>query len=632
MRFFIIRIFILFGLFSPALASAAACNNPTSYFCEEMVGVNAGGSNLLSCTSGTSVAACPTSNLVGTCAGTVTVGPYKATVTDYYYLRPDMSLAIQATNGARVCKQLYSDGVWLAGNAGQTSYTLSLAKTGNGTGTITGSSNGQIFGTVIGPIPIDISCGATCSGNFAGVIRLEATPDSGSTFAGWTGDCSGSSSICLVTMSAAKSVTAVFKTIPFVIKPLFSYNPTAVSLSTQVVFNSDDIGKPGAVFVTGWVPAAALAALGISNPDATLIVSQTKDNPDAPGVAGVRVSQGTLAEADASSFVLVQLTATGWKLVVNGQLLPYASGVLGDAMAAQSILNKADRTLLSEAQFCVGYGISAAEMVSSGRMLTVATVPSSSVTANTNGGCNVALTPYLGLWYNPSESGWGMSLTQHSSNIIFAALYTYDQPGNPAWYVMPSCPVLSGACTGSIYRVTGGTTPAQPWNGANKLVTTAGTGTITFTDANHGKFTFTLNGVAGSKVIERQLFSNGTAQFALDYTDLWWNTNESGWGVALTQDQGMIFAAWYAYDASGKAIWYVGPSCPLISSASGNGCTGDLYQVTGGEGLTSPWLGTNKLVAKVGTVALTFSDANNGVMSYTLNNVAGTRVITRQGF
>jgi len=65
-----------------------------------------------------------------------------------------------------------------------------------------------------------------------------------------------------------------------------------------------------------------------------------------------------------------------------------------------------------------------------------------------------------------------------------------------------------------------------------------GLGTLTFDDANHGKFAFTLNGVSASKTIERQFFSNGTAQFSVDYTDLWWNQNESGWGIALTQDHG----------------------------------------------------------------------------------------------
>lgn len=240
---------------------------------------------------------------------------------------------------------------------------------------------------------------------------------------------------------------------------------------------------------------------------------------------------------------------------------------------------------------------------------------------------------YTGLWWNPNESGWGMSITQHG-NMIFAVPYTYDSTGQPTWFAMSSCPILTvGSCTGDIYEVTGGSSPAVSWNGAGKVVSSVGTGTLTFDDDNHGRFAYILNGVSGSKSIERQYFSNGTPQFAIDYTDLWWNAGESGWGVALTQDHGMIFAAWYAYNDKGEAIWFIASSCPLSSNhSSGNGCSGDLYQVTGGSPLTATWDGSNKAITKVGSVTFIFFNANNGLMSYTLNGVAGNRTITRHGF
>jgi hypothetical protein len=235
--------------------------------------------------------------------------------------------------------------------------------------------------------------------------------------------------------------------------------------------------------------------------------------------------------------------------------------------------------------------------------------------------------PYTGLWWIQNESGWGMSLTQHGS-IIFVAAYTYDQTGQPAWYVMSSCPLTGVSCSGEIYKVSGGTSPVVPWNGSGKVVSSVGSGTLTFADANTGTFAFTINGVTGSKSITRQVFATGTTQPTVDYTDLWWNPNESGWGVALTQQYGMIFAAWYGYDSSGNAIWYVASSCPVV----GSGCTGDLYQVTGGSSLTSVWNGANKIVTQVGTTGFAFTDANNGIMNYTINGVAGSRIITRQSF
>ncbi len=79
-------------------------------------------------------------------------------------------------------------------------YTLTAAKAGSGTGTVTSS-------------PAGIYCGTDCSEPYASgtSVTLTATPASGSTFAGWSGDCSGSGS-CVVSMSAARSVTATFST------------------------------------------------------------------------------------------------------------------------------------------------------------------------------------------------------------------------------------------------------------------------------------------------------------------------------------------------------------------------------------------------------------------------------------
>jgi aryl-phospho-beta-D-glucosidase BglC (GH1 family) len=85
-----------------------------------------------------------------------------------------------------------------AGVSSGTQYTLSTAKSGSGTGTITSSPSG-------------INCGSTCSAGYSSgtAVTLTASPASGSTFAGWSGACSGTGS-CTVSMSAARSVTATF--------------------------------------------------------------------------------------------------------------------------------------------------------------------------------------------------------------------------------------------------------------------------------------------------------------------------------------------------------------------------------------------------------------------------------------
>ena len=81
-------------------------------------------------------------------------------------------------------------------------HALTVAKAGTGSGTVTSD-------------PAGISCGATCVVDLTDgtPVTLTAVATAGSSFTGWTGACSGSST-CAVTMSAARSVTATFTLLP----------------------------------------------------------------------------------------------------------------------------------------------------------------------------------------------------------------------------------------------------------------------------------------------------------------------------------------------------------------------------------------------------------------------------------
>ena len=80
-------------------------------------------------------------------------------------------------------------------------YKLTVSKSGTGSGTITSN-------------PAGINCGTICSANFdpGTFVTLTATPDAGSTFGGWGGDCQscGMSSQCTITMNTDKSCYAIF--------------------------------------------------------------------------------------------------------------------------------------------------------------------------------------------------------------------------------------------------------------------------------------------------------------------------------------------------------------------------------------------------------------------------------------
>ena len=108
-----------------------------------------------------------------------------------------------------------------------------------------------------------------------------------------------------------------------------------------------------------------------------------------------------------------------------------------------------------------------------------------------------------------------------------------------------------------------------------------------------------------ANAITRQVFATGTAPPAVDYTDLWGNPNESGWGVTLTQQFGILFAAWFVYDTTGKPIWYAATNCAVTAT----GCAGELYRVDSGVPLTKAWNGAKPVATKVGDVTFTFGNA-----------------------
>jgi hypothetical protein len=85
------------------------------------------------------------------------------------------------------------------------SFALAVNTSGTGTGTVTSA-------------PTGINCGSTCSTSFSfnADVTLTATAATGSIFTGWSGACTGTGS-CVVTMNAAKTVTANFTVPTFVL-------------------------------------------------------------------------------------------------------------------------------------------------------------------------------------------------------------------------------------------------------------------------------------------------------------------------------------------------------------------------------------------------------------------------------
>jgi len=121
-----------------------------------------------------------------------------------------------------------------------------------------------------------------------------------------------------------------------------------------------------------------------------------------------------------------------------------------------------------------------------------------------------------------------------------------------------------------------------------------------------------------------------SAKSSTDYTDMWWNPNESGWGLNVIQHPSeVIFAVWFTYEFDGTQTWFTLPAGEWTSS---NTYTGNLYATTGPPANVSTFNASTVRVTPVGTATLSFADANSGTWSYTVNGVSGARSIIRQSF
>jgi hypothetical protein len=271
-------------------------------------------------------------------------------------------------------------------------------------------------------------------------------------------------------------------------------------------------------------------------------------------------------------------------------------------------------------------------------------------------------TKFSGLWWNPSEPGWGLAV-EHQGDTVFAAWAGYDADGSPTWFFVPSAKLkISGAAdfdwgmfygyfgapntyVGTVYRTKG---PAFNSGGFNPSAVTA-------TPVGYGEISFSTNvddkassGIAGSRfsfggstfgignAIARQAFGSPVSVCAAgaaagetpNYQGLWWNAAESGWGLHLTQQGDAIAALWLTYETGGNATWFV----MFANRTAPNAYTGTIYRTTG-PAYTAPEFDSSKVrTASVGSGTLTFADRNNGAFSYVIGGAAQTRPIARQIF
>lgn len=119
-----------------------------------------------------------------------------------------------------------------------------------------------------------------------------------------------------------------------------------------------------------------------------------------------------------------------------------------------------------------------------------------------------------------------------------------------------------------------------------------------------------------------------------NYQGLWWNAppgSESGWGLGIAHQGDAIMATWFTYDDSGRGAWLV-----LVANRSGNDSfSGRVYQTStpgGWDFATLPFDPARVASVAVGQGTLTFRDADNGMLRYSVRGLEGSKFIAREVF
>jgi len=118
------------------------------------------------------------------------------------------------------------------------------------------------------------------------------------------------------------------------------------------------------------------------------------------------------------------------------------------------------------------------------------------------------------------------------------------------------------------------------------------------------------------------------ASSGTNFSDQWWDPNESGWGAAVLQQADVLFIDLFVYGPDNRPTWFTATAYYQPQSGS-TLFSGDLYETTG------PWFGaffnTNAVgYRKVGTLQFDASSTDFATLTYMVDGTPVTKSIRRQ--
>lgn len=183
-------------------------------------------------------------------------------------------------------------------------------------------------------------------------------------------------------------------------------------------------------------------------------------------------------------------------------------------------------------------------------------------------------------WWTPSESGWGMSVTQQD-DVAFIAMFVYGADGKPTWLTASAVryatdPSGNPGFSGPLYRTQG------PWYGGAfdpAAVKAVEVGTITFESTGPGTaiLVYTVDGVRVNKVVTRFTFrQKNWAGIYRGVNRMNYRDCQGGFVPPVIYDDGLIDVE---HEGSEFRMWFEGKKQTCMYTGS--------YQQVGRLGIVS---------------------------------------------
>lgn len=163
--------------------------------------------------------------------------------------------------------------------------------------------------------------------------------------------------------------------------------------------------------------------------------------------------------------------------------------------------------------------------------------------------------PIAGGWSNPARSGHGLDL-QASGSQLGMVWYTYDVDGRPLWYLGTGA-LIGDSWTAPLLRFR--------WQDGAAVSSVVGSVSLQFSSERNAVFSWVLPDSSGSEPMRP--LAVGLSSETQYPSAAWYNPQESGWGLSITQQGDLRYAMAFVYDDDGEPVWFAGaatdPADPL---------------------------------------------------------------------